>query len=152
MMEGGFVLRKWSSNCSEIMKLIDEHEQSYFQDGSVKKVTKVLGILWSMESDLLTFDLSDILRNALAEPKITKRMVLQTLSRIFDPTGFLGIAVFTLKILFQEICSMKIAWDEPLALDFSEKWVINLKLLIQIKPISIPRHYLCGGEMRNVKN
>ena len=45
----------------------------------------------------------------------------------------------------------KINWDAPLCAEFSRKWVKTLRLLLQLKPLSIPRHYLHCVELRNMK-
>ena len=37
MKEGGFIVRKWLSNCQEISKKIKEDEQEYFNEDSVEE-------------------------------------------------------------------------------------------------------------------
>ena len=92
-----------SSNCAELMKLIDEYEKLYFNLDSPTKVSIVLGVAWNMESDLIPFDLAEILQNALVVEIVTNRLVLQTLSRIFDPIAVPGLAVFTLKKFYSRM-------------------------------------------------
>ena len=41
-------------------------------------------------------------------------MFLKTVSSIYDPLGLLSPAVVSLKMLFQEVCTHKIAWGTPL--------------------------------------
>ena len=114
------------------------------------KVYKVLGVLWDADVDVLTFDLSKFLRDSLLVEVVTKRHVLRTLSQIFDPLGLFAVVVFILKMMFQEVCAQKIDWDAPLCAECSRKCIKTLHLLLQIKPLSIPRHYLHGGELRNM--
>ena len=51
------------------------------------------------------------------EHLVTKREVLQDLSKIFDPLGFVAPVVIRAKILMQKLWQMKITWDEPLDSD-----------------------------------
>ena len=43
MKQGGFVLRKWTSNNDELMKMIAEYEINYFGENSLLWVDKILG-------------------------------------------------------------------------------------------------------------
>ena len=45
----------------------------------------------------------------------TKRGVISLISKIYDPLQLISPMVIRFKILFQELCSSKIAWDEPLS-------------------------------------
>ena len=42
----------------------------------------------------------------------TKRNILSIISTIYDPVGYLQPITIPLKILFQEICKLKVDWDE----------------------------------------
>ena len=150
MKEGGFIVRKWLSNCQELSKTIKAYEQEYFNEDSVEEYNKVLGISWTAENDMLSFDLAQILRESLKAEVITKKNVLKTVSSIYDPLGLLSPAVVSLKMLFQEVCTHKIAWDTPLPTNFVNKWIRTLERLVGFKPVSINRHYLCGNEVKNV--
>ena len=152
MKEGGFIVRKWLSNCQELSKKIKGYEQEYFNEDSVEEYNKVLGISWTAENDMLSFDLAQILRESLKAVVITKRNVLKTVSSIYDPLGLLSPAVVSLKMLFQEVCTHKIAWDKPLPTDFVNKWIRTLERLVGFKPVSINRHYLCGNEVKKCAN
>ena len=99
---------------------------------------------------MLSFDLAQILRESLKAEVITKRNVLKTVSSIYVPLGLLSPAVVSLKMLFQEVCTHKIARDTPLPTDFVNKWIRTLERLVGFKPVAINRHYLCGNEVKNV--
>ncbi len=130
MKEAGFVLRKWTSNCAELLKCITEYEQQYFGETTPMQVNKILGVKWDILTDSFSFSLSEILSDALSKSEdVTKRMVSRTLGRIYDPLGILAILVFLLKILFQEVCTMKVPWDEPLNEEFSGRWKETLQQL-----------------------
>ena len=44
--------------------------------------------------------------------KPTKRNILAIISSIYDPVGYLQPITVQLKILFQEICKVKVEWDD----------------------------------------
>ena len=128
---GGFNLRKFFTNCTKLQGLIDSSEygisvssettESYAQtalSGETEILKslqqKVLGVTWCRASDELIVDLSHIL--AVAEDmEPTKRGVISLVSKIYDPLGLISPVVIRFKILFQELCSSKLAWDEPLS-------------------------------------
>ena len=69
---------------------------------------------------------------------ISKRTVLRVLASIYDPLGILSPAVVILKLLFQEICALKLDWDVPLVDNFVLKWRKTIAALISIDAMSIP--------------
>ena len=71
---------------------------------------KVLGLEWNNVEDTLYFDARDLI-NFVAKNVDTKRFVLQTLDRIFDPIGFLGPFTVRIKCLMQSIWSSGLDWD-----------------------------------------
>ena len=153
MIEAGFILRKWKSNCKELLEKINEYEKQYFQEEIVDTgVNKILGVNWETESDTLIFDLNEIMKEAKEVEVVTKRFVLKIVSSIFDPLGILSPAVINLKIHFQEVCLMKIDWDVPLSAEFIIKWRSSLDLLSTLAPVHIKRHYICGNELKNCLN
>ena len=83
---GNFNLRKWISNCAEIMEKINSFEEQEFGEKIVHidKFHKVLGILWNFEIDELFFDL----KNVVSESQISaKHEFLKVLSSVCDPLG-----------------------------------------------------------------
>ena len=72
---------------------------------------KVLGIEWDDINDKLIFNVNEIFKDAInIQP--TKRNILSIISTIYDPVGYLQPITIPLKILFQEICKLKVDWDE----------------------------------------
>ena len=57
--------------------------------------------------DELKFDLSNF-SAAAEQEKITKRHILSTTARFFDPLGLLSPVIVPLKRIFQEVCELKI--------------------------------------------
>ncbi|XP_047143059.1 uncharacterized protein LOC124817258 [Hydra vulgaris] len=106
LQEAGFNLRKFESNCKDLENLVNE------QSFKSHNTTKVLGLNWNKEKDILTFDLAKVLTEMKANP--TKRDILRFIASIFDPLGIINPVVVRLKIFFQEVCSSKVEWDTKL--------------------------------------
>ena len=69
---------------------------------------KVLGTLWNFKTDKFHFrirpDLLQLVDRANEEPvKMTKRMILIQVTRIFDPIGFAAAFVIRAKIGLQQL-------------------------------------------------
>ena len=56
------------------------------------------------------------------ESPITKRVILQTSSTIFDPLGLITPVTIQAKTLFQELWKSHIDWDEPLDESLQTRW------------------------------
>lgn len=54
--------------------------------------------------------------------KVTKRVMLSEVGRIFDPLGLLQPVVVLAKILIQHVWSLGIGWDEEIPKNISNQW------------------------------
>ena len=147
MLEGGFELRKWHSNSSELLKAINDYEETFFGNTPVggcsdETTYKILGILWNELNDKFIFSLEKVIKEALYHDVITKRIVLKTLATFFDPFGVLSPAILSIKLLFQNVCAMKCNWDDQLPIDFVKQWKQVLTSLLKIETVALTRHYL----------
>ena len=118
MASGGFNLRKWNSNDSNVLQEISkfenskglslcdnvkvvEDDQTYskYINGTVKAddQLKVLGVGWDNNKDILQVDLSGIAAFAKGLPK-TKRSVLKIAAKVFDPMGYLAVLTIMFKV------------------------------------------------------
>ncbi|GFX99025.1 integrase catalytic domain-containing protein [Trichonephila clavipes] len=73
--------------------------------------TKLLGIIWDLDKDTLKCKIDF---ESSGETKITKRLTLATVQKIFDPIGMLCSVTLTPKILLQNTWKLKLAWDSSL--------------------------------------
>ena len=126
MSQAGMTLTKWSSSHSVIGK-----EHTGAED------LKILGIQWNPEIDSFLFKGISIPTATI----VTKRLVLSSIARIYDPLGFIQPLVITAKILFQEMWRQGIEWDMQAPDDLSHSFHSWLKDLEDIKELSIPRKY-----------
>ncbi|GFY14345.1 uncharacterized protein TNCV_1021101 [Trichonephila clavipes] len=97
----------------------------------------ILGIIWDLDNDVLkcctNFD------SLTCEVKITKRLVLSTVQKVFDPIGMLAPSTLLPKLLLQEIWKMKRAWDQELPQNIVNKFMKWFNEIQILKGISVPR-------------
>ena len=127
-------LDSWPSNSAQLTTIANK-------ENTAERATtvNVLGLRWNPTSDKLHLsEKSSILAH---EHLITKREVLQDLSKIFDPLGFVAPMVIRVKILMQKLWQLEITWDEPLDNDLQARWrdiATDLKATTQF---SVSRRY-----------
>ncbi|UYV65858.1 hypothetical protein LAZ67_3005722 [Cordylochernes scorpioides] len=112
-------LRMWQSNAEEF-----QHD--------TEAITMILGVRWDRRRDLLFIDTGKI----DLPSEVTKRTILSTVQRIFDPFGILGPALIPMKSLLQRTWIQKFKWDTPIIgaeKRSFEDWCKNVPLLTQIK-------------------
>ncbi|GFU62745.1 integrase catalytic domain-containing protein [Trichonephila clavipes] len=100
--------------------------------------TKVLGMAWQTLDDCLTLDTKSLLEFVSINEN-TKRFMLQTIGKIFDPLGLLSPFTIRIKCLIQELWIKKITWDEILPPKLKETWLIWCKELPLLDNLRIPR-------------
>ncbi|KAE9521350.1 hypothetical protein AGLY_018254 [Aphis glycines] len=132
----GFELKKWSSNDPQVLATIPQEDrvQKVLQfDDPEAGLVKVLGLNWDSSEDTFGFEVSpscDI---------ITKRAVLSTIARIFDPIGLIAPVIFYAKHILQQIWKAGLTWDEQLPSDLADNWKTLLQDLHALTKVKIPR-------------
>ncbi|XP_065899951.1 uncharacterized protein [Dysidea avara] len=87
-------LREWNSNCSEFLECLPNGERSI-----TSGITKVLGLFWDPVGDTLSVPgFNKVPANTIT----TKRDVIHSVARIFDPLGFLSPITIHGKLLLQK--------------------------------------------------
>ena len=115
MKEGGFDLSKWQSNHPAIsgktpqkeVKIRDKVEE----DEEEEKSTKVLGVAWKPEADILVADYDPEIARCIVN---TPRDVVSYQAKIYDPHG--NWVPYTVDgRYFLQICKAgERGWDSPL--------------------------------------
>ncbi|XP_053390639.1 uncharacterized protein LOC128553495 [Mercenaria mercenaria] len=110
------------------------------------KVTKLLGLRWQPEMDIMTFAERPIDTN----PITTKRYILQSTSRIYDPLGILSPVTVRAKLLLQDIWKEHFTWDTPLPITYQRRWLnIAADLNTSVKT-QFYRHYFTDVDDKSV--
>jgi len=130
-------LRKWCSNSSAVINLIEKREDDPLFTLKIgdEETIKSLGLEWNPFADQFRFNISI----TSEQNKLTKRIILSDLNKIFDPLGFLSPVLIKGKIFLQNMWTMKMDWDSQLPYDMKERWIKFYRSLEQLKTCSIPR-------------
>lgn len=119
LKQGGFKIRKWAFNGPEVLADIPEEDRAISPVQAVDQETtlKTLGVQWQYREDLLTFSVAC----DPVQEYFTKREILSTIAKIFDPLGLIGPVVVIAKMLMQELWKIQIDWLEPLPNAFNHR-------------------------------
>ncbi|KAJ8980224.1 hypothetical protein NQ317_010542 [Molorchus minor] len=136
---GGFSLVKWSTNSPLVLENIPENirlsEKIEFNDSSeINCPLKVLGLQWNPTSDVFSFAVN------IPDKICTKRNILSTLARIWDPLGFLSALTLYAKLLIKELWLSKISWDSEPPTNIKKLWSEFQEELSLLSQFQVPRH------------
>lgn len=132
---------KWTTNVPELKAMWSNSDLDFTQETEAHgSVLKVLGLVWRPDTDDFVFDLKHLM-NILKGKDNTKRSVLRSSARIFDPIVFLTPFTIRVKCLFQEMWRQGLRWDDELPPELSQAWQQWCMELPQIHQIVIPRWY-----------
>lgn len=83
-----------------------------------KSIVKILGIVYDANRDAFLLNGRDIAPTKAP----TKRCVLSSISRLFDPMGFAGPVTMKAKLFMQELWQHNLEWDAPLSTELETFW------------------------------
>lgn len=132
MKKGGFDLREWewSGDC----------------DTDSRNETQVLGLIWNKDLDTLKINMKWL--DDINMEKITKRNMLSTVHKVFDPFGFTSPVMLCPKIMLQKAWKLGTSWDEEITGELRKEflqWFHELKYLADIQ---IPRSiHACSDDL-----
>ncbi|GBM39550.1 hypothetical protein AVEN_52908-1 [Araneus ventricosus] len=122
--KGCFNLRGWESNVE------CKHSSKHSRD------TFVLGINWNSADDTLKYKTDfEILS---CGTKITKRFILSTVQKFYDPLGMLSPSAWHPKLILQNLSKSHFSWEVELPftiVDMFPKWLKEIYLL---KDVTLP--------------
>ncbi|XP_046841821.1 uncharacterized protein LOC124435934 [Xenia sp. Carnegie-2017] len=103
-----FTLHKWHSNKKELEDMnciTDEETFAKQQLGTpTEEEASILGLGWSKNKD----EIKVIVPSTVATT--TKRGILSKLAQIYDPLGLLSPRTLQGKLIYREVCEMKLPW------------------------------------------
>ncbi|XP_015748663.1 PREDICTED: uncharacterized protein LOC107328444 [Acropora digitifera] len=133
LQRGGFRLTKWVSSSGEVLESIPVKDRGQ----EIKKldlqrdelpVEHALGVQWRIEDDTFGF-------NVNLKPKApTRRGILSVLGSVFDPFGFVAPFVLTGKKILQDLCRLKLGWDDEVPAEHGlrwQRWLMDIPKLSQ---------------------
>ncbi|KAL7852949.1 hypothetical protein SRHO_G00187340 [Serrasalmus rhombeus] len=134
----GFHLAKWSSNSHEVLSSFPENERAkkiknLDLDRDKLPMERALGVDWCIESDSFKFCI--FVKNM----PVTRRGILSIVSSIYDPLGFLSPFILLANTIMQNLCRMKLTWDDEIPEDLANRWCAWLSDLSQFASFSVKR-------------
>ena len=138
--KGGFLLRKWNSSDSEVIKQIpsDLREIQPVQAlPSTDQYTKTLGVEWNSKTDHFRLTIANLppLKN------ITKRELVSDVAKTFDVLGWFAPTTIKVKILLQRLWEQRVDWDDLVPDPIYEEWFKWRSELNLLPTKLIPRCY-----------
>ena len=134
--KGGFNLHKWNSHVPSLESKSAEGKQELTYAKQIlsqdSNEIKILGLCWNKEKDNIS-----VVKPITKEKWPTKRNILSELASVYDPIGLISPSHLIGKILYREVCELKIPWDDVVLFPIKQKWD-KWKLDIETK-VEIPR-------------
>lgn len=131
--KGGFPLAKWATNSTRIQSVIGATAKTV--DLDLFNESSVLGIKWSVTDDRFKYGLSSQIPN---QPP-TKRFIVASVARLFDPNGWIAPIVVLGKVLIQDIWRTQCDWDTIVPDHIQKRWHEFRNALTHLSNITIPR-------------
>lgn len=130
-----FNLRKWRSNKPETLNKITQNgSNDVMMMVNPDTTVKTLGLYWNSKLDVFQYQIEE-----QDTRKITKRNILSTIARLYDPLGLLGPILTLAKLVMQEIWQIRSGWDESVPETIHNKWTTYLQNLRNIQELKIQR-------------
>lgn len=142
LSQGGFKLRKWLSNHKDLLGDANETNKDHLFQLDMSETIKTLGLHWNANEDVILYQI-----NIDTSGKLTKRILLSQIARLFDPLGLLGPIIAKAKMIMQDIWQLKISWDERLPEEISSLWSEYQSQLQILQLLKIPRHTITPNAM-----
>ncbi|XP_055326335.1 uncharacterized protein LOC129580157 [Sitodiplosis mosellana] len=150
----GLNLRKWASNAKELLEAVPETHREVNVSLDRDESIKALGTFWDTAADTFSFRVNI---NETAD-LFTKRAIMSTICKLFDPLGLVSPVIARAKIIMKRVWKSSVDWnervDDTIATDW-RKYLLELQSLHSIKPnrwisflpnhISIQLHGFCDA-------
>ena len=129
-------MHKWNSNVPSLESKSAEGKQELTYAKQIlsqdSNEIKIFGMFWNKEKDNIS-----VVKPIPKEKRPTKRNILSELASVYNPIDLISSSHLIGKILYREVCELKIPWDEVVPLPIKQKWD-KWKLDIETK-VEIPR-------------
>lgn len=136
LKRGNFEIRKWCSNDVSVLNGIPSSDRETFlkfHDGT--DITKTLGLVWDPKTDKFLFTFSHV-----ADIKnVSKRTVLSSIARFYDPLGLIGPIITKAKVYMQNLWKCKLDWDESLPQALHSVWLQFVSAFSLVHKFIFPR-------------
>ena len=102
-------------------------------------IERALGVQWCVETD--TFQL----RITVQDTPLTRRIILSTVSSVYDPLGFVSPVLLVAKQILQELCKDGVEWDDPISEQIRTRWEKWRRELFLLNDVTVRRSFKPNG-------
>ena len=130
LKKGRFHLTKWLSNSRAVMESIPTSERATLVkdlDFDHAPIDRALGVRWHVVLDTFGFKIT------IKDRPATRRGILSVVSLIYDPLGFVAPFILTAKLILRDLCMKKLARDDKIPDEDSERWKARLEALPKLE-------------------
>ena len=136
LSQGGFNLTKFVANDAAIMSEIDvQHRADEVKELATDITSKALGVIWDVNGDNFCY----VNRPITGSGQATWRLVLSQVSMMHDPLGLITPIILRGRMIFQDLCRLKLGWDVPVPLPIACKWQAWLSSLKDLASLHFDR-------------
>lgn len=134
----GLIIRKWSSNKTEALQGINDELKETLTElrFEEEEFRKTLGVFWAPKGDYFSFSTSHF---QIEGNKLTKRIILSLIARLYDPLGWVGPCTLYAKMIMQRIWEQNINWDDDVCGQIKIDFVDFLNDLPQLTNLKFSR-------------
>ena len=133
----GLHLREWASNVQQV-----RDSATALEEADPREVVPLLGLRWDTNNDTLS-----LARRELDPSPPTKRNVLSSLAKQFDPLGLMTPITIKTKMMVKEMWESKIDWDDELPERMQAEWEHLKTELEGVHEIQLPRQLHSEGKI-----
>lgn len=94
---------------------------------------RALGAQWNVEHDTFTFSM------AVKQQPTTRHGILSIVNSVYDPQGLVAPIILTGKRILQELCKIKLGWDEEVPEIIAQQWQQWVAELQQLDDFRVDR-------------
>ncbi|GBM20678.1 hypothetical protein AVEN_150654-1 [Araneus ventricosus] len=133
--EAGMNLRKFQTNSTELKKIWVENNVTSETENDNRKI---LGLIWNVNTDTLKLEIDGLLE-MIPNLKCTKRHILKTVAKVFDPVGFISPFVIRVKCLLQQLWELGLDFDDAVPQRVRQNWLEWCAEVETLKSFSLKR-------------
>ncbi|XP_059217585.1 uncharacterized protein LOC131994736 [Stomoxys calcitrans] len=137
LSSAGFSLKKLTANNKILLEswpredLLSEEFLNIEDQSSIK----TLGVRWNAMADFFYYTVEPIEIDQFT----SKRKILSTIAKLFDPLGWLGPTIVIAKMLMQDLWEERLEWDESVPAPILQRWSSFVENLQHVSDIQIKR-------------
>ncbi|XP_063984484.1 uncharacterized protein LOC135166291 [Diachasmimorpha longicaudata] len=146
LQKGQLNLRQWASNDPRLLQGLPQDSVNLKLNMSHDSTVKTLGLHWDSSRDVIVYTIKPIPLTG----KITKRIILSEVSKIFDPLGFLGPVIIKGRMILHRLWIEKLGWDDSIPLSILTEWKNYTSQLPQLNNASFDRKVIIS-EARDIQ-